>query len=109
MPDRATLTQTGTHFVAQLRKRMVEVTRLRCDGYAAQYPPSPVDAQTLSDERARLLCSELRRSGNNVSPHLIGHANSNPIASNATEGGRAANRRVAVTFVHLVKERTTGV
>jgi hypothetical protein len=30
---------------------MVEVKRLRCDGDAASYPPSPVDAHTLSAAR----------------------------------------------------------
>jgi parallel beta-helix repeat protein len=109
VPDRAVLTPTGKQFVAQLRKRMIDVKRLRCDGYAAQYPPSPVDARTLSAQRASLLCSELRRSGNTVAPHLIAHGNSHPVASNATEAGRAANRRVAVTFLHLVASRTTGV
>jgi outer membrane protein OmpA-like peptidoglycan-associated protein len=109
VPDRAKLTATGKHFIAQLRKRMAGVRRIRCDGYTAHYPPSPVDAQTLSVARAKLACSELKRSGISVEPHLVGHGHAVPRASNATEAGRAANRRVAITFVHLVAARSSGV
>jgi outer membrane protein OmpA-like peptidoglycan-associated protein len=88
---------------------MAGVRRIRCDGYTAHYPPSPVDAQTLSVARAKLACSELKRSGISVEPHLVGHGHAVPRASNATEAGRAANRRVAITFVHLVAARSSGV
>src|SRR5262249_48122051 len=109
VPDRASLTATGKHFIAQLRTRMHSVTRIRCDGYTAHYPPSPVNAQTLSVARAKLACSELKRSGITVEPHLVGHGHAVPRASNETEAGRAANRRVAITFVHRVAERSSGV
>ena len=109
VPDRATLTTTGKHFLAQLRARMVAIKQIRCDGYTADYPPSPVDAHTLSAERARVVCSELKRTGITVEPHLVGHGDADPLASNTTEAGRAANRRVAITFVHLVGQRTSGV
>jgi hypothetical protein len=39
---------------------------------------------------------------------LVAHGHLDPIATNSTEPGRAANRRVAVTFVHKVASRTSG-
>ena len=98
-PDRAVLTKVGHEFLAKLRKRMVALKGIRCDGYTATWTPSPANPLTLSQARARLACDELRR-GATVQPKLVPHGRNDPIASNDSEAGRAVNRRVTITFVH---------
>ena len=108
VPDLPLLTPTGQRFVDQLRKRMVEIVRIRCDGYTATWPPSPANPMALSLQRAAVICGQLKRSGGfTTKPRLVPHGRSNPIATNSTEAGRAANRRVAVTFVHRLLKRTS--
>jgi parallel beta-helix repeat protein len=108
VPDQPILTPVGHRFLAQLRSRMVQITRIRCDGYTATWIPSPADPHTLSLARAQLVCSQLKRTGITVQPRLVPHGRANPLASNDTEAGRTINRRVAVTFVHRVATRTSG-
>jgi parallel beta-helix repeat protein len=107
VPDQAVLTPTGTDFLDRLRAKMIAIVGYRCDGYTATWPPSPADPPTLSLERAKVACARLRRSDVEVQPRLFGHGTARPIATNDTETGRAANRRVAVTFVHLIAHRTS--
>jgi hypothetical protein len=106
VPDLPLLTPTGTRFVSDLAKQMVKVNRLRCDVYTATWPPSLVDPDRLSFARATLVCGMLKRSGVKATPQLVAHGRLDPIASNNTEAGRAANRRVAVTFVHILAARS---
>ncbi len=105
LPDQAVLTPAGERFIQHLKQRMIAIVRIRCDGYTAMYPPSPVDAQTLSLDRAKVVCSALKRTGVAVEPRLVPHGTANPIAANDTETGRAENRRVAITFLHKLTER----
>jgi parallel beta-helix repeat protein len=108
VPDLPLLTPAGQRFVDQLRKRMVAIVRIRCDGYTATWLPSPANPMALSLQRAAMICGHLKRSGGfTTKPRLVPHGRSNPIASNSTEAGRAANRRVAVTFVHRLAKRTS--
>ncbi len=107
VPDQPILTPVGQSFVDDLRKRMVAIVGIRCDGHTATWPLSPADPMTLSSARARLVCAELQRTGGfTANPSIVPHGLSDPIATNATEAGRAANRRVVVTFVHRVSTRT---
>jgi nitrous oxidase accessory protein NosD len=106
-PDRAVLTNVGHQFLARLRKRMIALKGLRCDGYTATWTPSPANPLTLSQARARVACHEVMR-GATVQPTLVPHGRSDPIASNATEAGRAVNRRVTITFVHQLRTRKLG-
>ena len=101
-PDQPVLTPSGQQFlrVIQGKLRGVSVLRMRCDGYTATWPPSPVSAYTLSLQRARLVCQMLRRTAPRIPPRLIPHGRSNPIATNDTETGRAVNRRVGITVTH---------
>ena len=55
---------------------------------------------SLSRRRARLVCGRLRQASLRAAPRIVPHAGEIPIATNATEPGRAANRRVAVVIVH---------
>ena len=107
-PDLAVLTGIGQSFVATLAKRMLLIEGIRCDGYTATWPPSPVVPMVLAQQRAQLVCAQLKRAGGfKATPRLVPHGNANPIATNETEAGRAENRRVVVTFVHRVGVRTS--
>jgi parallel beta-helix repeat protein len=108
LPDLAVLTPLGQRFVAGLARKMVAIEGIRCDGYTATWPPSPVDPMVLSRERAQLVCAQLKRAGGfKATPRIVPHGKANPIASNDTETGRAANRRAVITFVHRVGVRTS--
>ena len=107
VPDKAILTSAGLRFLSSLNKRLVRATRLRCDGHAAAWAPSPVNATALSRARARLVCSKLRRKGIAVEIRVVPHGTAGPIATNTTEAGRAINRRVGITIVHPLPVRTT--
>ena len=94
--------------MATLAKRMLLIEGIRCDGYTATWPPSPVVPMVLAQQRAQLVCAQLKRAGGfKATPRLVPHGNANPIATNETEAGRAENRRVVVTFVHRVGIRTS--
>ena len=103
LPDQAVLTPTGKQFLSALRTRITTPLLLRCDGYTATYPPSPVNAQTLSKERAEVACRMLNQNHLVRPPHIAPHGNSDPIATNSTELGRSHNRRVEITLVHRVQ------
>ena len=77
--------------------------RLRREGYTATDPPSPAFPPPLSLNRARRVCSELKRTAGSTSARvkLVPHGLTNPIATNTDEAGRRINRRVFVTVVHF--------
>ena len=109
VPDKPVLTSIGKRFVDNLRKRMVAIVGIRCDGHTATWPPSPAEPRTLSSARARLVCAQLRRTGRFTATWriaIVPHGRSRPLATNATESGRAVNRRVAVTIIHQVPKRS---
>ena len=109
VPDKPVLTSIGKRFVDNLRKRMVAIVGIRCDGHTATWPPSPAEPRTLSSARARLVCAQLRRAGRFTATWriaIVPHGRSRPLATNATESGRAVNRRVAVTIIHQVPKRS---
>jgi subtilisin-like proprotein convertase family protein len=94
LADRPGLTPAGSRFVRRLRARLFGVASLRCDGYAAlpEGLPQPAFASELSRARAEIVCGRAAK--------LVAHGSADPIASNADEAGRAANRRVEVTVRH---------
>ena len=102
VPDHATLTATGKRFVSRLARRLraLDMTRIRCDGHTANVPADRVNTRALSRRRAELVCRELRQRSLVAKPSIVPHAGRDPIATNATEAGRAANRRVAVTVLY---------
>jgi hypothetical protein len=101
VPDQPILTGIGQRFMQHLRQRMVAVRFVRCDGYTATWPPSPAHPPTLSLERARVVCTSLKRVQARAHVKLVPHGLADPIATNGTEAGRRVNRRVAVTIVHV--------
>ena len=100
LPDRAGLTARGRSFVRRLRGKLVAVAGLRCDGYEADVRPSSAGTTRRSLARAAAMCAALRKLGVDARPRLVGHGDADPIESNATESGRAKNRRVEVTVTH---------
>jgi hypothetical protein len=102
VPDQPILTGIGHHFMQHLRRRMVAVRFIRCDGYTATWPPSPAFPPTLSLQRARRVCADLKRVGGaKARVKLVSHGLTDPIATNSNEAGRRVNRRVFVTIVHV--------
>ena len=103
VPDQPILTDIGLRFMQRLRSHMKFVRLIRCEGYTATYPPSPAFPPTLSLNRARRVCSELKRTAGSTSARvkLVPHGLTNPIATNMDEAGRRINRRVFVTVVHF--------
>jgi alpha-tubulin suppressor-like RCC1 family protein len=102
LPDKAVLTASGRRFLQSLRGKLIAVSSARCDGYAARAGDAgtPGHALAVSLGRARVVCRSLRRFGVTVKPRLVAHGKDDPIASNASEPGRARNRRVKVTVRH---------
>ena len=101
VPDQPILTEIGKRFMQHLRQWMVAVRFVRCDGYTATWPPSPAHPPTLSLQRARVVCTSLKRAQARAHIKLVPHGLTDPIATNGTEAGRSVNRRVAVTIVHV--------
>ena len=101
VPDQPILTGIGNSFMGYLRHRMFAVRFIECNGYTATWAPSPAFPPTLSLNRAKRVCHELKRTGGaKARVRLIPHGLTNPIATNSTESGRRVNRRVFVTIVH---------
>jgi hypothetical protein len=102
VPDQPILTDIGHSFMNFLRLRMFKVKSIRCDGYTATWPPSPAFPPTLSLNRAKRVCTEMKRVGRvKARVRLVPHGRANPIATNSLESGRRVNRRVFVTIVHV--------
>ena len=103
VPDQPILTDTGLRFIQKLRRHMLFARAIRCDGYTATWPPSPAHPPTLSLNRAKRVCRDLKGvpSGAKARVRLVPHGLTNPIATNSTEAGRRVNRRVFVTIVHF--------
>jgi hypothetical protein len=100
VPDEATLSARGRSFLRSLRGKLIAVASLRCDGHDANVRATAATSSRLSLARAAVMCDALRELGVRSPPKLAGHGDSEPITSNATESGRAENRRVEVTVTH---------
>lgn len=90
------LSPRGERFVRSLRSRLVRVAAIRCDGHAADRAPG-LTSVLISRARAATLCAALDVTAPQT---VVGHGDTEPIASNASESGRATNRRVEVTITH---------
>lgn len=68
-------------------------------GHTDNVPDANVGNQQLSEDRADAVLTQLQgKVGDGVRLRSEGRAESQPVASNATDEGRAANRRVTVTY-----------
>jgi hypothetical protein len=100
VPNQAALSPRGRRFLRSQRARLIAVATIRCDGYSAKVRSHSPNATRISAARATVACAALHRRGVNVTPTVVGHGDSHPVASNATAAGRARNRRVEVTIRH---------
>jgi outer membrane protein OmpA-like peptidoglycan-associated protein len=101
LPNKAALTPRGERFLRSVRGKLIAVASLRCDGYGASLRARPLLVGPLSLARAKLICAALRRLAPGAAPiAAVGRGASHPVASNHSESGRAANRRVVVTVMH---------
>ncbi len=98
VPDESSLTARGKRYVRGLRGKLRAVAGLRCDGHDANV--NPAASSRLSLACAKVMCGALKQLGVGARPRLDGHGDSQPIASNTTDSGRAKNRRVQVTIIH---------
>jgi hypothetical protein len=103
VPDQAVFTARGGRFLRSLRGKLIAVAGLRCEGHDADARGTTVTASPLSLARAAAMCDALSELGVSARPRLAGHGDSEPIASNASDSGRAENRRVEVTVTHRVR------
>lgn len=101
VPDQPIPTGIGLNFMSYLQHRMFSVRAIQCVGYTATWPPSPAFPPTLSLNRARRVCGDLKRFARRARVRLVPRGLTDPIATNATEAGRRVNRRVFVTIVHV--------
>ena len=100
-PDRAVLTPLGQRFMRSLRGHLVAVRRVVCEGHTARITSGVSRASiSLSTARARVVCARLRALGVRAPQRIVFKGGTVPIASNATEAGRRANRRVEVVLRH---------
>jgi Regulator of chromosome condensation (RCC1) repeat len=95
-PGEATLSTRGKRFVRGLRGKLIRVAAIRCDGHAADGAPA-LTSMRISRARAATLCAAL---GIAAPQTVVGHGDTQPIASNSGERGRARNRRVELTIAH---------
>lgn len=93
-PDQAEMTARGERYVARMTARLRAVRGVRCDGYSAGDTIARSNALALSRDRAKTVCAGLSGA------RIVGHGTSAPIARNASDAGRAKNRRVVVTVRH---------
>jgi Glycine rich protein len=100
LPNRAQLSPRGKRFLRGLRGKLIAVAALRCDGHAARIRPNAPHAQALSRARAALICSALNRLGAHAPTTITGHGDTQPLAPNTSQTGRAHNRRVEITLKH---------
>lgn len=97
--DKADLTPKARAVLADLAARLAAARArvVRVDGYTDSTGDA-VYNRDLSRRRAEAVRREVRaRLGAGVSVRASGHGEEDPIADNATEAGRALNRRVSVT------------
>ncbi|HEU4975668.1 MAG TPA: OmpA family protein [Baekduia sp.] len=95
--DSARLTRDGRRYVRQLRGQLHAAKAITCTGHTDALGPEAYN-DALGLRRARTVCRALTRGramrGVRIAARSAGETH--PRASNATEAGRALNRRVAV-------------
>jgi outer membrane protein OmpA-like peptidoglycan-associated protein len=99
-PDSGALTARGAAYLRRVARELRAVASVRCVGFTASVLDGDPGnyAKRLGRDRARAACALMRPTGAKLRVASDGKAD--PIASNATESGRAKNRRVELTIVH---------
>jgi outer membrane protein OmpA-like peptidoglycan-associated protein len=93
--DRFALTHVATAELAKVRERLMENPNLKLEihGHTDNFG-KPLYNKMLSEKRAKTIANYFIETG--IGPNRIswyGHGSSKPVADNATEKGRAKNRR----------------
>ncbi len=95
VPDQPILTDIGLRFMQKLRTHMLFARLIRCEGYTATWPPSPAHPPTLSLNRAKRVCSELKRTAGGTSARVSLFRTGSPIRLRRTRTRPAAASTVA--------------
>ena len=95
----SSLSGAGQAEIAGFAKKLSghKVKSITVEGYTDSSGAASFN-QALSEKRANAVKAEMMRNGIDGNLiHVVGHGESDPIASNATRAGRAQNRRVTVS------------
>jgi OOP family OmpA-OmpF porin len=101
----ASLTSDGEETVRRLKDSLaITGLLIKLDGYTDNSGPEDTINKPLSDARARAVKDRLKQLApenfrENRFVSVRGHGSQNPIASNASADGKAANRRVDITLI----------
>ena len=85
----------GVHQLQKLARQLSGSTKAQCDGHTDNVGGTTFDQQ-LGLDRAKAVCAIIKTHVRKTAVRSFGETR--PVASNATEGGRARNRRVEVTI-----------
>lgn len=98
-PESAEVLQFFSECLASVQD---DISLIIIKGHTAKSPNSAVDARLLSTERAGNISNFFEHNAGLPSELLLpmGLGNTNPIASNDTEEGRAKNRRVEIAIIN---------
>jgi outer membrane protein OmpA-like peptidoglycan-associated protein len=91
--DSATLSAAGSRFLGTVASGLRAAKRIECVGYTDS-SGSAAHNRALGLARAQAICGRLRHEGLDARLTTSSGGESHPRASNATEAGRARNRRV---------------
>lgn len=97
--DSAEVSGVGDGSVTEIVKRMKhdEPTEIKIEGYTDNVGDPGYNLE-LSEQRAQNVAEKLRQHFPSVDLAIKGYGESSPVADNATEEGRAKNRRVVVSM-----------
>jgi CSLREA domain-containing protein len=90
----AKLSKSVTKELDQLAKLITAAKTVTCTAYSDKGKHDT----SLTSSQAKAACARLRHDGLKGKFRIVGKGHANPVASNKTKKGRAANRRVVVSF-----------
>lgn len=98
-PQSAVLLRAAVERLARVARLLVHAHRVLCIGYTDSLGARTYNL-ALGLDRARAVCERLRAFGVRASLESQSRGEQQPLASNATAGGRALNRRVELRVTY---------